>query len=87
MKLNRTTRKACGLMGAVAILSIIYYALMIPPLLRRPRPQTDFYGQGVASGFSPWLSFERGVVKPISAVMAGLFTCFFTLGGMEDVGL
>lgn len=49
MKLNRTTRKACGLMGAVAILSIIYYALMIPPLLRRPRPEVSYYGQGVAT--------------------------------------
>lgn len=49
MKLNRTTRNACGLMGAVAILSIIYYALMIPPLLRRPRPEVSYYGQGVAT--------------------------------------
>lgn len=49
MKLHRTTRKACGLMGAVAILSIIYYALMIPPLLRRPRPEpTAYYGYDAA---------------------------------------
>lgn len=46
MKLHRTTRTACGLMGAMAILSIIYYALMIPPLLRRPKPQSEYYGQG-----------------------------------------
>lgn len=44
MKLNRTTRTACGLMGAMAILSIIYYALMIPPLLRKPKPQYEYYG-------------------------------------------
>lgn len=52
MRLNRVTRSACGLMGAMAILSIIYYALMIPPLLRRPKPQpTDYFG--IATGTIP----------------------------------
>ena len=56
MRLNRTTRTACGLMGAVAIISIIYYALMIPPLLRRPRPQPqpEYYGQALGSLPSQW---------------------------------
>lgn len=55
MKLNRTTRTACGLMGAMAILSIIYYALMIPPLLRRPRPQpVDYYGPAIGTIPAQW---------------------------------
>ena len=54
MRLNRTTRNACGLMGAMAIMSIIYYALMIPPLLRRPKPQPEYYGQALGSLPTQW---------------------------------
>jgi len=35
-------RRGCGIMGAVAILSIIYYAIAIPILIRKPR--TEYYG-------------------------------------------
>ncbi|HQR06998.1 MAG TPA: hypothetical protein PLN21_09260 [Gemmatales bacterium] len=35
-------RNGCGIMGAVAILSIIYYAIAIPLLIRKPR--TEYYG-------------------------------------------
>lgn len=55
MRINRTTRSACGLMGAMAILSIIYYALMIPPLIRRPKPQpVDYYGPATGTIPSQW---------------------------------
>lgn len=54
MRLNRTTRTACGLMGAMAILSIIYYALMIPPLLRRPKPTPEYYGPATGTIPSQW---------------------------------
>jgi hypothetical protein len=45
MRLN-VTRTGCGIMGAVAILSIIYYAIAIPLLIRKPR-NTEYYGTAV----------------------------------------